>query len=145
MLGYWNAPLETAATLRDGWLYTGDVGRVDERGNLYIVDRKKEMIKYKAFSIAPAELEAVLLEHPAVLDCGITGQPDDEAGEVPRAYVVVRPGTKVTARELQEFVEKRVATYKHIRHIEFVESVPRTPSGKLLRRVLKEQANASVR
>jgi acyl-CoA synthetase (AMP-forming)/AMP-acid ligase II len=141
MSGYWNAPQETALALRNGRLHTGDVGRVDEHGNLYVVDRKKEMIKYKAFSIAPAELEGVLLGHAAVLDCAVTSQPDDEAGEVPRAYVVVRPGADVAPEELQHFVAERVAGYKQIRFVEFVDSIPRTASGKLLRRVLKEQAS----
>lgn len=140
MAGYWNAPLETASVLRSGWLYTGDVGAADGDGRLSIVDRKKEMIKFKAFSIAPAELESVLLEHPAVLDCGVTGQPDDEAGEVPRAYVVLRPEAQPTTEELQQFVAERVAGYKQIRSIELIDSIPRTPSGKILRRVLKEQA-----
>jgi long-chain acyl-CoA synthetase len=139
MAGYWQAPRETAAALRDGWLYTGDVGTTDEDGRLFIVDRKKEMIKYKAFSIAPAELEAVLLEHPAVLDCGVTGQPDPEAGEVPRAFVVLRQGETSSPAELQAFVAERVAAYKQIRVLEIVSSIPRTPSGKILRRMLKEQ------
>ncbi len=142
MAGYWNAPEETAATLRNGWLYSGDSGKVDERGNLFIVDRKKEMIKYKAFSIAPAELESVLLEHPAVSDCAVTGQPDPEAGEVPCAYVVLHPGQQVAPEELKDFVRERVATYKQVRTIELVDAIPRTPSGKILRRVLKEQVRA---
>jgi long-chain acyl-CoA synthetase len=116
------------------------VGRVDQEGNLFIVDRKKEMIKYKAFSIAPAELEAVLLEHPAVNDCAVIGQPNEEAGEVPRAYVVLRPGQEATVEELGAFVGERVATYKQLRRIDLVTAIPRTPSGKILRRVLKEQA-----
>lgn len=144
MAGYWNAPEESAATIRDGWLYTGDIGSVDETGNLSIVDRKKEMIKYKAFSIAPAELEAVLLEHPDVVDCGVTGQPDVEAGEVPRAAVVLRSDSTATPEELQAFVAARVAAYKQIRVLELVDTIPRTPSGKILRRVLKEQTRATA-
>lgn len=142
MAGYWNAPGETAATIRGGWLYTGDIGRVDEEGNLFIVDRKKEMIKYKAFSIAPAELEAVLLEHPAVQDCAVVGQPDDEAGEVPKAFVVLHPDRSAPVEELNAFVAERVAGYKQIRALELLDAIPRTPSGKILRRVLKEQARA---
>jgi long-chain acyl-CoA synthetase len=138
MAGYWRAPSETAAALRNGWLYTGDVGCADRDGRLSIVDRKKEMIKYKAFSIAPAELESVLLEHPAVLDCAVTGQPDDEAGEVPRAFVLLRPDAQASPDELQEFVAGRVAGYKQIRILEIVESIPRTPSGKILRRLLRD-------
>jgi long-chain acyl-CoA synthetase len=138
MAGYWNAPEETARVLRDGWLYSGDVGRVDEEGNLYIVDRKKEMIKYKAFSIAPAELEALLLEHPAIADCAVTAMPDDEAGEVPRAYVVLRPDQGASPEELQAFVRERVAGYKQIRRVDVLDAIPRTPSGKILRRLLRD-------
>ena len=142
MVGYWNAPEETARALRNGWLYTGDVGYEDENGNLHIVDRKKEMIKYNAFSIAPAELEGVLLEHPAVLDCGVTGDSDPEAGEVPHGFVVLRPGADVSPEELQRFVADRVAGYKQIRRIDLVEAIPRTASGKILRRMLKPATEA---
>jgi long-chain acyl-CoA synthetase len=144
MAGYWNAPDETARTLRAGWLHSGDVGRLDEHGNLLIVDRKKEMIKYKAFSIAPAELESVLLEHPAVLDCAVCPQPDEEAGEVPCAFVVLRPGIETTAADLQDFVAARVASYKQIKSLHFVDAIPRTPSGKILRRLLTERAAGNV-
>ncbi len=137
MQGYWNAPEETARALRDGWLYTGDVGYVDDQGYVFLVDRKKEMIKYKAFSVAPAELEGVLLEHPDVADCGVTGVPDDEAGEVPKAFVVLRSGRAATAADLAAFVGERVAGYKQIRQWAFVQSIPRTPSGKILRRMLR--------
>ncbi len=137
MQGYWNAPEETARALRGGWLYTGDIGWLDEEGYIFIVDRKKEMIKYKSFSIAPAELEAVLLEHPDVVDCGVTGVADAEAGEVPKAFVVLRAGSKVDTDELARFVAERVAGYKQIRQFEVMESIPRTPSGKILRRMLK--------
>jgi len=139
MSGYWHSDGDNELALRNRWLYTGDVGHVDAEGNLYIVDRKKEMIKYKAFSIAPAELEAVLLEHPSVRDCAVTGQPDEEAGEVPHAYVVMNEDDSTTPEELQIWVAERVATYKQIRTIEVVATIPRTPSGKILRRVLKER------
>lgn len=139
MTGYWNAPDHTAMALRDGWLHTGDVGKIDEAGNLFIVDRKKEMIKYKAFSIALAELGAVLLEHPSVVDCAVVGEPDPDAGEVPRAFVVLKPAADTTSEELQEFVRERVAGYKQIRLIEFADSIPRTPSGKILRRLLRTE------
>jgi long-chain acyl-CoA synthetase len=138
MQGYWNAPEETARALRDGWLYTGDIGWVDDEGYIYVVDRKKEMIKYKSFSIAPAELEAVLLEHPDVADCGVTGAPDAEAGEVPKAFVVPRAGRTLELDALARFVSERVAGYKQIRHFEVIDAIPRTPSGKILRRMLKQ-------
>jgi long-chain acyl-CoA synthetase len=141
MHGYWNAPAETARALRNGWLYTGDVGYVDADGYVFIVDRKKEMIKYKAFSIAPTELEALLLEHPDVADAGVTGVPDEQAGEVPKAYVVLRAGTSTSTDDLAAFVAHRLAAYKQIRQWEIVDTIPRTPSGKILRRVLKNTHN----
>jgi len=138
MRGYWNAPEETARALRDGWLYTGDIGWVDDEGYIYIVERKKEMIKYKSFSIAPAELEAVLLEHPDIADCGVTGMPDPDAGEAPKAFIVPRPGRTIDLDALARFVAERVAGYKQIRHFEVIDAIPRTPSGKILRRMLKQ-------
>jgi long-chain acyl-CoA synthetase len=138
MKGYWNAPEETARALRSGWLYTGDIGRVDEEGYIYIVDRKKEMIKYKSFSIAPAELEAALLEHPDIEDCGVTGVPDEEAGEAPKAFIVPRAGRTIDLDALARFVSERLAGYKQIRYFEVIESIPRNPSGKILRRMLRQ-------
>jgi long-chain acyl-CoA synthetase len=143
MRGYWKAPEETARALRNGWLYTGDIGHVDTDGYLYIVDRKKEMIKYKGFSVAPAELEAVLLEHPAVLDAAVIGVSDDKAGELPKGFVVLRPEQTITAEELILFANEKVAGYKKLHTIEFIEVLPRVPSGKILRRVLKERERAA--
>jgi long-chain acyl-CoA synthetase len=138
MKGYWKAPEETARVLHDGWLATGDIARMDREGYVYIVDRKKEMIKYKGFSVAPAEVEAVLFQHAAVADCAVIGKPDAEAGEIPKALVILRPGEEVAPEALMEFVESRVAGYKKIREVEFVTSIPKTASGKVLRRVLIE-------
>ncbi len=138
MRGYWKAPEETAQTLKDGWLYTGDIGHIDIDGSLIIVDRKKEMIKYKGFSIAPAELEALLLEHTAIQDAAVIGVPDEEAGEVPKAFIVLRPGHQVTADDLILFVNKRLAGYKKLHQVEFISAIPKVPSGKILRRELKE-------
>jgi long-chain acyl-CoA synthetase len=143
MRGYWKSPEETARVLRDGWLYTGDIGHLDPDGWLFVVDRKKEMIKYKAFSIAPAELEAMLLEHPAVLDAAVIGVPDDEAGEVPKGFVVLRPGQQVTAEELIVLVNGRLAGYKKLHYLEFIDAIPKLPSGKILRRALKERERAN--
>ncbi|MDW8106015.1 MAG: 4-coumarate--CoA ligase family protein [Armatimonadota bacterium] len=138
MKGYLNNPEATAQTLTpEGWLRTGDVGYVDEDGYFYIVDRVKEMIKYKGLQIAPAELEAVLLTHPAVADAAVIPSPDEEAGEVPKAFVVLKG--QATAEELMEYVAARVAPYKKIRRVEFVDQIPKSPSGKILRRVLVQQ------
>ena len=139
MQGYWKAPAETANALRSGWLYTGDIGHEDVDGYTYIVDRKKEMIKYKGFGVAPAELEALLMEHPAVLDSAVIGVPDDEAGEVPKGFVVLRPGQSATAEALIEFVNGKLAGYKKLHYVEFIDIIPKVPSGKILRRELKER------
>ena len=139
MQGYWNAPEETARVLRDGWLYTGDIGWVDDEGYTYLVDRKKEMIKCRAFSVAPAELEAALLEHPDIADCGVVGVPDADAGEVPTAFVVARKGCTLAEAALNDYFSRRLAGYKMIRKWHLVDAIPRTPSGKILRRVLRDK------
>ena len=140
MLGYWKDPQATAAVLRDGWYYSGDIVRTDADGFYYVLDRRKEMIKYKGFPVAPAEVESVLLEHPAVRDCGVVGKPDDAAGEIPCAFVVLRDGfaaSDALDKQLRDFVADRLAHHKQPREIRFVEALPRTPSGKILRRELR--------
>jgi acyl-CoA synthetase (AMP-forming)/AMP-acid ligase II len=139
MHGYLNNPQATAHTLEpDGWLHTGDVGAFDADGYLRIVDRVKEIIKYKAYQVAPAELEGVLLTHPAVADAAVIPSPDAAAGEVPKALVVIRSGADVSRDELLAYVAERVAPYKKVRLLEMVEAIPKSPSGKILRRVLIE-------
>jgi long-chain acyl-CoA synthetase len=142
MLGYWNAPEETERALRDGWLFTGDIGHIDANGSLYLMDRKKELIKHNAFSIAPAELESALLEHPAVLDAAVIGIPDEETGEVPKGFVVRREGQQVTENELLAFTNDRLANYKRLCGIEFLDAIPKIPPGKILRRELREYERA---
>jgi acyl-CoA synthetase (AMP-forming)/AMP-acid ligase II len=138
MRGYLNAPEATADMLDpDGWLHTGDLGRIDEDGYVFIVDRVKELIKYKGLQVAPAELEAVLLSHPSVADAAVVRSPDEEAGEVPKAFVVA--STPVDADELLAYVAERVAPHKRIRRLEFVDEIPKAASGKILRRVLMER------
>jgi long-chain acyl-CoA synthetase len=140
MLGYWKAPEATAEALRDGWLYTGDIGWRDEQGYITITDRKKELIKYKGFSVAPAQVEALLLEHPAVADVAVVAKPYEEAGEIPKAFVVLRDGNEqLSTDELMTWANGKLAAYKNVREIEFVDAIPRNPSGKILRRILKEQ------
>jgi acyl-CoA synthetase (AMP-forming)/AMP-acid ligase II len=141
MLGYWKEPQATASALRDGWYFSGDIVRTDADGFYYVLDRRKEMIKYKGFPVAPAEVEAVLLEHPAVRDCGVIAKPDDAAGEIPCAFVVVREGftpSDSLDKQLCNFVADRLAHHKQPREIRFVEAVPRTASGKILRRELRK-------
>ncbi len=142
MQGYWKAPEETARALRNGWLYTGDIGHVDADGYTYIVDRKKEMIKYKGFGVAPAEVESLLMEHPAVMDSAVIGVPDDEAGEVIKGIVVIRKGHEVTPEEIMAFANGKLAGYKKVQMIEFIDAIPKTASGKILRRELKDREKA---
>ncbi len=143
MKGYLNNPEATAATIdEDGWLHTGDVAVIDADGHTYIVDRVKELIKYKGFQVPPAELEALIVTHPAVADVAVIGIPDDEAGELPRANVVLKPGMEATAEELQAFVAEHVATYKQIRQVVFTAEIPKSASGKILRRFLRDEARA---
>jgi acyl-CoA synthetase (AMP-forming)/AMP-acid ligase II len=138
MVGYLNNPTATAATIdADGWLHTGDIGHFDADGNLFIVDRLKELIKYKGFQVPPAELEALLLTHPAVADAAVVGLPDDESGEVPAAFVVLKADHTATGDEIVAFIAERVAYYKQIRRITFIDVVPKSASGKILRRELR--------
>jgi acyl-CoA synthetase (AMP-forming)/AMP-acid ligase II len=141
MKGYLNRPEATAAMIDpEGWLHTGDVGYADEEGCFFVVDRVKELIKYKGLQIAPAELEAVLLAHPAVADAAVIPLPNEEAGEVPKAYVVLKG--EATPDEIMGFVAGRVAPYKKIRCLEVIDQIPKSPSGKILRRVLVERERA---
>lgn len=138
MQGYFNKPEATADCLTpDGWFRTGDVGVVDERGWFRIVDRVKELIKYKGMQVAPAELEALLLAHPAIADAAVIPVPDAEAGEIPKAFVVQK--APVTAEDVMAFIAERVSPYKKIRRVEFVDSIPKSASGKILRRLLVER------
>lgn len=135
MKGYLNRPDATAETIdAQHWLHTGDIGYADDDGHFYIVDRAKELIKYKGFQVPPAELEAVLLTHPNVADAAVIPCPDDEAGEVPKAFVVLKG--EATPKEIMDFVAVRVAPHKKIRSVEFIDKIPKSASGKILRRVL---------
>ncbi len=142
MLGYWREPQATAAVLRDGWYWSGDIVTRDREGFYRVVDRRKEMIKYKGFPVAPAEVEAVLLEHPAVKECGVVGRPSPDEGEIPVAFVALRDGFIESAKladELCSYVADRLTHYKQPREVHFVDVVPKTASGKILRRELRKQ------
>jgi long-chain acyl-CoA synthetase len=139
MKGYFKKPEATAEAIDpEGWFHTGDIGVLDQQGFLTITDRKKEMIKYKGFGIAPAEIEALLFEHDGVADVAVIGKPDDEAGEVPKAFVVPKDKT-LTRDALLAWARGRLAGYKALHDVELVDAIPKTASGKILRRVLKEQ------
>jgi acyl-CoA synthetase (AMP-forming)/AMP-acid ligase II len=148
MLGYLNRPEATGQVIDgDGWFHTGDVGYADEDGYFYIVDRVKELIKYNAYQVPPAELEAVLLSHPAIADAAVIPSPDEQAGEVPKAFVVLKGQGEqreagITAEDIMAYVADRVAPYKKVRRLEFIDAIPKTASGKILRRVLVERERA---
>jgi long-chain acyl-CoA synthetase len=143
MKGYLNKPEDNKEALRDGWLYTGDLVVMDEEGYFRIVDRKKEIMKYKGYTIAPAEVEAVLYQHPAVKECAVVGKPDALAGELPKAYIVLKDECTASEEELMQFCERRVAPYKKIREVEFIKEMPKTQLGKILRRVLRDKERST--
>lgn len=138
MKGYWNKPGETANTLRDGWLYTGDVARMDEDGFFYIVQRKKDMIIVSGFNVYPNEVEDVIFTHPAVVEAAVIGVPDEYRGEAVKVFVVLKPGMDASVEEIVEFCKERMAKYKVPSHVVFVPALPKSAVGKVLRRELRE-------
>ena len=144
MQGYLNNPAATQDMIdADGWLHSGDVGYADRDGYLFVVDRLKELIKYKGLQVAPAELEGVIQAHPSVADAAVIPVPDLEAGEIPKAFVVLKPGIQVSPDELMNYVAAHVAPHKKIREVEFIDAIPKVPSGKILRRELRNRDKAS--
>ena len=141
MKGYWNNPEATAEAIRDGWLYTGDIAKRDEDGFFYIMDRKKDMIISGGENIYPAEIEDAVLGHPKIIDAGVIGFPHELWGEAVKAIVVVKPGEELTEEELIEWCKGKIGKYKIPRKVEFTESLPRTPTGKILKRELRDQYN----
>lgn len=139
MKGYWNMPDETAHVLRDGWLYTGDIAKMDEDGYFYIVDRKKDMVIAGGFNIYPREIEEVLYQHPKVMDAVIIGIPDPYRGETVKAFVVPKPGVELTEKEVLDFCRTKLAAYKMPKIVELRDSLPKTMVGKVLRRELRAQ------
>ena len=142
MRGYWNRPEETAATLRDGWLHTGDIARMDEDGYLYIVERKKDMIIASGFNVYPREVEEVLYQHPAVLEAAVIGVPDPYRGETVKAFVALKPGATATDQEIIAFCRERLAAFRVPRQVEFREELPKSAIGKVLRRALRDEERA---
>jgi acyl-CoA synthetase (AMP-forming)/AMP-acid ligase II len=142
MKGYLNNPQATADTLdAEGWLHTGDVAVVDENGCYTVVDRVKELIKYKGYQVAPAELEAVLIGNPQIADAAVIGIKDEASGEeLPKAFVVRAPGSEITEQEVMDYVAGRLAPHKKVRAVEFIEQVPKSSAGKILRKDLKARA-----
>ncbi len=144
MQGYWNKPEETAGVLKDGWLLSGDIGRFDEDGYLFIVDRKKDMLIYKGYNVYPRDLEDVLNDHEAVAQCAVVGKYDEHVGDIPIAFVQLQPGATVSEEELLDFANQRLARYKKIRVLKIVEALPASAAGKVLRRELREVARGFV-
>ena len=145
MKGYLHAPDATAEMIdSNGWLRTGDIVTIDAEDRFFIVDRLKELIKYKGSQVAPAELEALLQAHPAVADVAVIPSPDPDAGEVPKAFVVLKAGTAATPDELMAYISERVSPRKKVRKLEFIDAIPKVASGKILRRVLVERERAAV-
>ncbi|ERN13647.1 hypothetical protein AMTR_s00049p00103270 [Amborella trichopoda] len=126
----------------EGWLKTGDLCYIDDEGHLFVVDRLKELIKYKAYQVAPADLEDVLLSHPEIANAAVVPYPDEEAGQIPMAFVVRKPQSFLSEAQVMDFIAKQVAPYKKIRRVVFTNSIPKTPTGKLLRKDLIQRALA---
>ncbi len=139
MKGYWNRCEETEHALKDGWLYTGDMAKMDEEGYFYIVDRKKDMIISAGFNIYPREVEEVLYEHPKILEAAVIGVPHKYKGEMVKAYVVLKKGERLTEKEVVDFCEEKMAHYKVPKEVEFVNDLPKSMIGKILRRELREK------
>jgi acyl-CoA synthetase (AMP-forming)/AMP-acid ligase II len=139
MRGYWNRPEATAEVLRNGWFRSGDAGYLDEDGFLYIHDRVKDMIVSGGENVYPREVEEVLYQHPAIAEAAVIGVPDERWGETVKAIVVLKPGQTVEAQELVQFCDGRLAGYKRPRSVDFLDALPRNPSGKVLKRELREK------
>jgi acyl-CoA synthetase (AMP-forming)/AMP-acid ligase II len=143
MKGYLNNDAATRSSIdADGFFHSGDIGHIDEREQFFIVDRLKELIKYKGFQVAPAELEAILLSHPMIADAAVIGVHDEEGEEVPKAFVVLKE--PISPEAIMEFVASQVAPHKKVRRVEVVDQIPKSPTGKILRRVLREREKAAA-
>jgi long-chain acyl-CoA synthetase len=138
MQGYWNKPEETAEVLKDNWLYSGDIGKMDEDGYFYITDRKKDMIIYKGYNVYPRELEEAIFTHPAVAQCAVVGKPDLDVGEAPVAFIQLKQAAEATAEEVMAHTNSQVAAYKKIREVKFLDAIPVSAAGKVLKRELRD-------
>jgi long-chain acyl-CoA synthetase len=140
MKGYWKQPDETEKTLKNGWLFTGDMGKKDEDGYLYIVDRKKDMLLYRGQNIYPREIEEAIYNNPKVKECAVVGVKDAQKGEIPKAYISLKAGEKATEKEMRDYLKEKIANYKLPRYIKFLDELPKTPTGKILKKDLRELA-----
>ncbi len=140
MLGYWNRPFETSEVIKNGWFHTGDIGRMDEDRFFYIVDRLKDMINLSGFKVYPTEVENVIYQHPAVAEVAVYGVPDPIKGEIVKANIVLQAGNTITLEQIKEFCSQRIAAYKIPQTIKFVSSIPKNPTGKVLKALLKQES-----
>ena len=143
MFGYWNRPFETAQVIKNGWFHTGDIGRMDEDGYFYIVDRLKDMINISGFKVYPAEVENVIYQHPAIAEVAVYGVPDPVKGEIVQANIVLKSAQPLTEEQITVFCTERMATYKVPKVFKFVDSIPKNPTGKILKRQLRQEALSS--
>jgi long-chain acyl-CoA synthetase len=139
MVGYYNQPEETAKVLKDEWLHTGDMVKIDEEGYIYIVDRKKDMLIVRGMNVYPREVEEILYTHPKVAECAVIGVPDKQRGEVPKAFIILKEGMAATEKEFKRFCHEKIAMYKNPKYFEIRDSLPKTPTGKVLKKVLREE------
>ena len=139
MTGYFHQPEETAKAIREGWFHSGDIGRMDEQGYFYLVDRAKDMINVSGFKVWPREVEEVLQEYPTVIEAAVVGVPDRTAGEAVKAFVVLQENSTVQEQQLVDFCRDRIAVYKAPHTVEFVDALPKNPAGKILKRQLRER------
>ncbi len=142
MLGYWNRPFETAEVIKNGWFHTGDIGRTDEEGFFYIVDRLKDMINVSGFKVYPSEVENVIYQHPAIAEVAVYGVGDRLQGEVVKAHIILKTGYAITEQQIIDFCSQRMATYKIPRVIKFVDAIPKNSTGKVLKRVLRQESTS---
>ncbi len=138
MKGYYRQPEETAKVVRDGWFHTGDIGRMDEQGYFYLVDRVKDMINVSGFKVWPREVEEILIEHSDVKEVAVVGVPDRAAGEAVKAFAVLKENATTKEQHLIDFCRNRIAIYKAPRSVEFIDALPKNPAGKVLKRELRE-------
>lgn len=139
MIGYWEKPDETDKVLIDGWVYSGDIGYYDEDGYFYITDRKKDMVIYKGHNVYPRELEEIIFENPKVAHCAVVGKKDDKGGEIPVAFIQLKPDTQATDEEIMSFVNEKLAQYKYVREVHFIDEIPVSAAGKVLKRELRDK------
>ncbi|NMG08480.1 long-chain fatty acid--CoA ligase [Brasilonema sp. UFV-L1] len=145
MLGYWNRPNETAQVIKNGWFHTGDIGRMDEDGYFYIIDRLKDMINVSGFKVYPTEVENVIYQHPAVAECAVYGVPHPVKGEIVKANILLKPGEALAQEQIIAFCAQRIAAYKIPHSVEFIDSLPKNRTGKVLKKLLREEAKQSFR